>query len=132
MHDFFSEHYEFEHGIPRRKRKRVLGDREHISFPYIADAAYGFSPHFSDGAPDLTHPNQKGFCFADVDDAAKLVADQAYEQMRTRLDYRHRQQGGASNHGSRPPTLDQLEQRAATAYAQRTERMKRAWRDHYA
>ena len=108
--------------------KRVLPDGERIRFPMTAmdHAAYGFQS--ADGSPDHTNPHAPGHRFADVNDAAKAAADQSYEQMRTRLDYRHRD--GASDRGSQQRTLslDALEQLAADSYAQRNDQMRNAWR----
>ena len=63
-----------------------------------------------------------------IGDAGRLAASDAYAEMRTRLDYRHRQQDGVSDHGSRQRTLDELEAAAAASYAARSKRMAEAWR----
>jgi hypothetical protein len=97
-----------------------------------------FHSTFSDGSPDFTSPHRKGFRFADTDDADRLAADEAYEQMRTRLAdaYKHRQQHGgdvrkSSATGAAPtraPTLDALQQAAEKAYEDRNARMQNAWK----
>lgn len=136
MHDHFSELYEWdENGIPRRK-KRVARDREHIHFPVTVmdamQARAGFHPTFADGSPDFTNPHRKGFRFADVDDADRLAANEAYEQMRTRLSdaWRNKGQQQDADLDDRTParTLDALQQDAATAYAERNKRLQNAWR----
>ena len=78
---------------------------------------------------DYTSPHRPGFRLLDIGDASRLAAI-AYAEMRTLLDYRHRQQDGVSNHGLRQRmlSLDALEQLAADSYAQRNERMRNAWR----
>ena len=48
------------------------------------DAA-GFHTHFSDGSPDHTSPHKPGYRFLDVDDAAKIAADEAYEARSRRM-----------------------------------------------
>jgi len=79
---------------------------------------------------DYTSPHRPGFRLLDIGDASRLAANDAYAEMRTLLDYRHRQQDGVSDHGLRRRTLslDALEQLAADSYAQRNERMRNAWR----
>ena len=113
------------------RRKRMAADGERISFATISDQAPGFRTHFSDGTPDLTSPHAPGFRFSDVDDSAKLAADQAYIERRTRMDYRHRVDARPdADRGSQQPTLllDELEQAATVAYEDRSERMRNAWR----
>jgi hypothetical protein len=73
----------------------------------------------------------RGFRFLDTKDSAKLAADASYREMVARLDYRHRQQDGASDHGSqRTLDADALERAAADAYEARSERMRTAWKNH--
>jgi hypothetical protein len=113
------------------RRKRVLPDGERISFATISDQAPGFRTHFSDGTPDLTFPHAPGFRFSDVDDSAKLAADRAYIERRTSMDYRYRVDARPdADRGSQQPTLllDELEQAAVTAYEERSERLRTAWR----
>ena len=94
-------------------------------------AAYGFFPTFSDGSLDSTSPHRPGFRFLDTKDSAKLAADASYREMVARLDYRHRQQDGASDHGSqRTLDADALKRAAADAYEARSERMRTAWKNH--
>ena len=136
MRDYFSENFEWdEHGNKRRK-KRVLGDRErlHVPMQFMDHAAFGFRTHFADGSPDHTNPHRPGFRFLDVNDETQIAADAAYEEMRARLHYGHRQrqQDGASDHGSPQPTPDELEQAAVTAYEVRSERMRNAWKTRHA
>jgi hypothetical protein len=137
MHDHFSELYEWdENGIPR-KRKRVARDREQISFPMTAmdQAAFAFNPTFSDGTADHTSPFKPGYRFADSNDAARLAADEAYEQRRERMHYttnRRRQQQDANE----PPptstrTLDELRESATAAYEARSKRMAGAWKNRH-
>lgn len=113
----------------RLRRKRMAADGERISFATISDKAPGFRTHFSDGAPDLTSPHAPGFRFSDVDD---IAADQAYIERRTRMDYRRRVDARLdADRGSQQPTtllLDELEQAAVTAYDERSERLRTAWR----
>jgi hypothetical protein len=132
MPDHFSETYEWdENGLPRRKQ-RVLPDGAHVHFRYLADdAAYGFQPTFSDGTPDFTSPPRKGFRFADTNDAAKLAAEEAYEQMRRRLSdaYRRKGEPAAANASPTPTrTLDQLQALAEQAWKDRNKRVQNAWR----
>ena len=113
------------------RRKRMAADGKRISFATISDQAPGFRPHFSDGTPDLTFPHAPGFRFSDVDDGAKLAADRAYIERRTRMDYRHRIDARPdADRGSQQPTLllDELEQAATVAYEERSERLRTAWR----
>jgi hypothetical protein len=130
MHDHFSELFEWDEDGKRPRRKRVAQDREQIHFPMTVmdDAAFGLRETFSDGSPDFTDPHRPGFRFLDTKDSAKLAADTSYWEMVARLDYRHRQQDGDSDDGSRQRTLDELEAAAAASYAARSKRMAEAWR----
>jgi hypothetical protein len=132
MHDYFNELFEWdEHG--RKRRKRVARDRERISFPMTAmDAAQalGFSSTFSDGSRDFTSPFKPGFRFADIGDAAKIAADEAYDQRRERMANAWRTKGNAT-HDAAPPrtaTLDELRALADAAYQAKCERLQNAWR----
>jgi hypothetical protein len=132
MHDHFSELFEWDEDGKRPRRKRVAQDREQIHFPMTVmdHAAFGLRETFSDGSPDFTDPHRPGFRF-DTKDSAKLAADASYREMVARLDYRHRQQDGASDHGSqRTLDADALERAAADAYEFRSERMRTAWKNH--
>jgi hypothetical protein len=132
MHD---ELYEWdENGKPRRKR--VLPDGASFHFPYIADhAAYGFSPTFADGSPDFSDPHRPGFRFSDIGDAARLAADQAYEERRERMQNAWRTKGDVkadAGDGAAPPrtrSLDVLRSAADTAYRDKCERLRNAWRN---
>jgi hypothetical protein len=133
MHDYFSEHFEWDGNVPRKK-KRVAHDREELRFPMsmaFRDAA-GFHQHFSDGTPDHTSPHRKGFRFLDVNDAARLAADAAYEQQRQRLAnaWRNKDVQAGDNRDATPPTrtLDELRQAAEVAWQERSKRMSNAWR----
>jgi hypothetical protein len=137
MHDHFSEYYEWdENGIPRRK-KRVARDREHIHFPVtVMDAmqALGFHSTFSDGSRDFTSPHRPGYRFLDVNDEAKIAANDAYEARRERIHYSSRQRQQDANADDRAParTLDALRQAAEKAYEDRNARMRNAWKQRAA
>ena len=100
----------------------------------MSNDAYVFDQTFSDGSVDHTNPHRPGFRFLDIDDVAKLAADEAYEQMRTRLTdaWRRKREKQSSDHrdGARPrtPTVDALQKDAALAYAERSKRMQNAWK----
>ena len=70
----FDELYEWDENGNKRRKKRVAGDRERITFATISDQAHGFRQMFADGSPDFTSPHRKGFRFADVNDEAKIAA----------------------------------------------------------
>jgi hypothetical protein len=131
MHDYFSELYEWDGNVPRRK-KRVLPDGTTVHFPYLADhSAFGFHPYFADGSPDFTSPHRKGYRFADTNDEARIAANGAYEQMRTRLREAWRRKGERLVETKEAPptrTLDQLQAEAEHGWQQRRERMRNAWR----
>jgi hypothetical protein len=103
--------------------------------PCAKRAKCGFSPTFSDGTPDHTSPHRPGYRFADTSDAARLAADEAYEQRRERMHYttnRRRQQQDANE----PPptstrTLDALRASATAAYEARSKRMAGAWKNRH-
>jgi hypothetical protein len=137
MHDYFSELYEWDGDVPRKK-KRVARDREQIHFPVtVMDAmqALGFHNTFADGSVDHTSPFKPGYRFADTNDAVRVAADEAYEARRERLHYtinRRRQQQDANE----PPptttrTLDELRAAASAAYEARSKRMAGAWKDRH-
>jgi hypothetical protein len=129
MRDHFSENYEWGEDGKLRRRKRIARDGERITFATISDhAAFGFRETFADNSPDITDPHRPGFRFLDTNDTTRIAADHAYERMRSRLDYRHRQQDS----GARTPTLDELEQAAVDAYRARSERLRTAWKTHHA
>jgi hypothetical protein len=138
MHDHFSEYYEWDaDGIPRRK-KRVARDREQISFPMTAmdQAAFAFNPTFSDGSPDFTSPFKPGYRFLDVNDAARLAADAAYEARSERMQNAWRTKGDvkADTRDAAPPrtrTLDELRAASAAAYEARSKRMAGAWKNRH-
>jgi hypothetical protein len=56
----------------------------------MTDGTYRFHPTFSDGSLDLSSPHRPGFRVLDVGDPLRLAADQAYEEMRMRLDAKPR------------------------------------------
>jgi hypothetical protein len=93
-----------------------------------------FHQKFADGTTDHTSPHRKGFRFADTDDADRLAADEAYEQMRTRLSdawrRKHDAKAEANRDGTpvRTITLDQLRAKAEQAYEDRNARMRNAWK----
>jgi hypothetical protein len=139
MHDHFSEFYEWDEDNKRPRRKRTARDREQIHFPVtLMDAAQalGFSPTVSDGSVDHAHPCRPGFRLAGTNDAAKLAADAAYEEMRTRMSNAWRKdkdrRDPVRDRGSRQPMLDELEAAATAAYEARSERMRTAWKTHHA
>jgi hypothetical protein len=107
------------HATRRAERESRVREVDH--------AAFGLRKTFSDGSPDFTDPHRPGFRFLDTKDSAKLAADTSYWEMVARLDYRHRQQDGDSDDGSRQRTLDELEAAAAASYAARSKRMAEAW-----
>lgn len=131
--DRFNELFEWDENGKKRRRPRVLPDGASFHFPYIADAAYGFRSTFADGSVDHTHPCRPGFRFADTDDSARAAADEAYEQMRTRLSdaWRNKDAQAEDNRNPAPPptrTLDALRALAEKAWEERNERMRNAWR----
>ena len=123
MHDYFSENFEWDGSVPRKK-KRVARDRERITFPMTAmdHAALGFNPTFSDGSPDHTSPHRPGYRFADIGDAARLAADEAYEEGEQEHDEAHDQRS------VRTASLDELRAKAQQAWEDRNVRMQNAWR----
>lgn len=133
MRDYFNELYEWdEHGHkPVRRNKRVLPDgaRAHFTMQMM-DHAGGFVPTFADGSPDFTNPHRPGHRFADVNDEARLAANDAYQERRQRLHYanKRRRQDEAGNQGA-TPDLDHLRELADAAYEDRRQRMSNAWRN---
>ena len=86
MEDYFSEHYEWDGGIPRKK-KRILPDGATTHFTMqMMDAASGFHRTFADGSSDHTHWSRPGFRFADSNDKGRLAADAAYEERSARME----------------------------------------------
>jgi hypothetical protein len=136
MHDHFEEYYEWDGAVPRKK-KRIARDRERIPFATISDQAYGFSPTFSDGTIDHTSPFKPGYRFADTNDAARLAADEAYEERRERMQNAWRTKGDVKaedNRDGTPPrtrTLDELRAAADQAWEDRNKRMSNAWRNRH-
>ena len=134
MHDLIDDFELDEHG--NKRRKRVLRDLEQISFPMtmaFKDAA-GFHTHFSDGSPDHTSPHKPGYRFLDVDDAAKIAADEAYQARSRRMATAWKRKGDAQANANgdgtpvRTHTNDELQRDAQAAYDERTKRMQNAWR----
>ncbi|MGE0037958.1 MAG: hypothetical protein AB7S93_20260 [Xanthobacteraceae bacterium] len=127
-----------KYGRRRRARKgETLADGERFHLPLaLMDGRRHFTPTFSDGSPDHTNPYRPGPRFADVDDAGRLAAAEAYEQKRTRLQdawrNKDRQQGedAATVHRDyRGATLDELKAAADAAYVERNQRLANAWRN---
>lgn len=135
MRDYFSELYEWDEDGNKR-RKRVPRDGERISFTMqmMDHAAFGFRPTFSDGTPDHTSPHRPGYRFADTNDAARIAADEAYEERRERMQNAWRRKGDAQtddNRNSAPPrtrTLDEWRAAAEKAWEDRNKRMQNARR----
>jgi hypothetical protein len=88
MRDYFNEMFEWDGNVPRKKKKQVLPDGARANFKMqMMDHAGDFIPIFADGTPDHTSPHRPGHRFADVNDEARLVANDAYEERRQRLHY---------------------------------------------
>jgi hypothetical protein len=70
----------------------------------------------------------------DHDSALADVAAEAYEQMRTRLadGWRKGRPDPVRDHASRQLTFDELRVAADQAREDRNERMRNAWKTHYA
>lgn len=135
MENHFDEHYEWDaNGVLTKKKKRTAHDGEHITFTTISDqAAYGFSPSFSDGSVDHTSPHRPGYRFADVDDAGRIAAQEAYDERSKIMSEKWMQKGGQQQADARdaPPrtrTLDELQKDATAAWEARNKRMQNAWR----
>jgi hypothetical protein len=130
---------EFELGDDGRlRKKRVLpdGDRIHFSMTMMDNAAFGFFPRFSDGSPDFTNPHRPGHRFADTDDAARLRAEEAYQERSRRMSDGWKHKGEQRSDDARVTsrahpqrTLDELRAAAEAAYEARNERLRNAWRD---
>ena len=75
----------------------------------VADALaqkYGrFHTHFSDGTPDHTSPHKPGYRFADIDDAAKIAADEAYEERSRRMETAWQRKGEQQQDASAAPCV---------------------------
>jgi hypothetical protein len=127
------------HGRRRRLRPgEVPADGETIHMPVtVMDAMQalgGFLPTFADGSPDHTSPHRPGYRFLDVNDEAKIAANDAYEARRERIHYSSRQRQQDANADDRAParTLDALRQAAEKAYEDRNARMRNAWKQRAA
>ena len=131
MHDFRDD-YEMDKDGKLRKKKRVMPDGATMHVPMgFYDGR--FFPTFADNSPDHTSPHQPGYRFADTNDADRLAADDAYEQMRQRLSntWRDKRVLVAEKRDTAPlrvPTLDQLQAQAQEAWQARNERMRNSWR----
>lgn len=130
MHDYFSELFEWDEHGNRRRKKRVLGDHEHLHVPMMMmDSAAGLRRTFSDGSIDHSHWSRPGFRVLDTSDAAKLAADAAYEERRTRLaNAWRRDEGHQDSVPDDKPTLDELEAAAKKSWEERNARMRNAWK----
>jgi hypothetical protein len=128
MHDHFEELYEWDHGVPRKKKQRVLPDgaRAHFTMQMMDHASFGFRRRFADGSVDHTDPHRPGYRFSDVDDADRLAAERAYAERLQRRDYRTRQQTHdqvADRSAPHTRSLDELRDAADAAYEARRQRM---------
>jgi hypothetical protein len=137
-----------KYGRRRRARKgETLADGERFHFlMQMQDERGHFTPTFSDGSVDHTSPHRPGYRFADVDDADRIAAAEAYEAKRDRLQRRRRPEeedaapewerrqavarkaAGAVRGKDAAPTLDELRDQADEAYAARSLRLANAWR----
>jgi hypothetical protein len=90
-----------------------------------------FHRRFSDGSVDHTSPHRKGSRFLDLNDQAKLAADEAYEQRRTRLSNAWRDKGEQQDAADPVRTPSNTPARTVTAeqaYEERTKKRQTAWR----
>jgi hypothetical protein len=120
--------------VYRAARSACCPTARPITFRYIADhSAYGFHSTFADGSPDHTSPHRPGYRFADTSDAARLAADEAYEQRRERMHYTTNRRRHQQDANEPPPTstrtLDELRAKAEQAWEERNKRMANAWRN---
>jgi hypothetical protein len=77
-----------------------------------------------------TSPHRPGYRFADNNDTARLAAEQAYEEQRTRLsDAWRKDQGNAAADHAAPRRLDELRALAEAAYADKCQRLRNGWRN---
>jgi hypothetical protein len=137
MRDFRDEFEMDEDGRLRRKRKRVAGDGDRISFPMTAmdHAAYGFNPSFADGSPDHTSPHRPGYRFADTDDAARVAAEEAYRERNQRMSSAWQrkgqpQQDDVRDATPRTRTPEEAQKSVDDAYAQKVARLDYRHRRH--
>jgi hypothetical protein len=113
---------------PYRRGDR-LADGERLCVPYLMDhAAYGFRQTFADGTPDYTNPHRPGYRFADIDDANRIAAAEAYEARRTRMQNAWRR-NDATDVSTQRTDAASARAIADRAYADRTKRMVSAYRN---
>jgi hypothetical protein len=113
---------------PYRRGDR-LADGERLFVPYLMDhAAYGFRQTFADGTPDYTNPHRPGYRFADIDDANRIAAAEAYEARRTRMQNAWRR-NDATDVSTQRTDAASARAIADRAYADRTKRMVSAYRN---
>jgi hypothetical protein len=123
MHNHFEELCEWDtDGVPRKK-KRVARNGDTISFPMtmMDHAAYGFTPSFADGTRDFTDPHRPGYRFADVNDAARIAADEAYRERNQRMSSAWQRKGEPQQADVRDATERTLD--PDQAYAEKVRRL---------
>jgi hypothetical protein len=116
---------------PYRRGDR-LADGERLCVPYLMDhAAYGFRQTFADGTPDYTNPHRPGYRFADIDDANRIAAAEAYEARRSRMQNAWKNASDAADNDVSAQSTDAASARARAdrAYADRTIRYCNAWKN---
>ena len=131
MRDYFNELYEWDETGNKRRKQRAAADGERFRFTMQMMDAAGFRPFFADGSPDCTSPHRPGHRFADTDDAAKIAAEEAYQERSRRLQDAWRNKGEQQREDSAPQhtrSLDEMRAAADQAYADRSVRMSNAWR----
>jgi hypothetical protein len=126
----------------RRRRLRpgeIPADGETIHIPVMLMDHGGFHPYFADGSVDHTSPFKPGHRFLDVNDEARIAANDAYEQMRERMANAWRNKGQQHDADAddrdvarpRTRTLDALRAAASAAYDARSKRMAGAWKNRH-
>ena len=134
MRDYFNELYEWDANGNKRRKQRVAADGERFRFTMQMMDAAGFRAAFADGSPDHTSPHRPGYRFADTDDAARLAANDAYEERRERMAnaWRNKGQQHDANSDAPPPrtaSLDELRAQADAAYREKCQRLRNGWRN---
>jgi hypothetical protein len=130
------------------------GSKAHFTMQMM-DHAAGFSHTFADGSVDHTHWSRPGFRFADTNDAARIKANDAYEQRRQAMHYdakrrrkqeeedeeeeRRKRAAGAETEMERRQRLARKAAQAVTgdaraladaAWEARNERLRNGWRNN--
>jgi hypothetical protein len=92
-----------------------------------------FTRTFADGSTDHTDPHRPGHRFADVDDAARIAAHDAYEDRRKTQHYTSRYPRpavqDAKPQDAHKPEVN-LDQARELAWEERNVRMANAWRQN--